>query len=109
MTRTGRRATRGTPQEQLLRSLRARLLGGFVVVATLAVAAFGAVLVSWDARLASARLDIELRGAASRAALLGRSIGDEIDALLGRDWDDELEVFRHAGEGAPVRWLHKVV
>lgn len=50
-----------------------------------------------------------LRGTASRAALLGRSIGDEIDALLGRDWDDELEVFRHAGEGAPVRWLHKVV
>jgi len=25
--------------------------------------------------------------------------------LLGRPWDDELEVFRHAGAGSPVRWL----
>ena len=74
MTRTGRRATRGTPQEQLLRSLRARMLGGFVVVATLPVAAFGAVLVSWDAWLASARLDSELRGAASRPAALVLSL-----------------------------------
>ena len=24
-------------------------------------------------------------------------------------WDDELEPFRYAGEGAPVRWLHQVV
>ena len=33
----------------------------------------------------------------------------EIDQLLGKPWDDELETFRHAGEGAPVRWLHQVV
>ena len=33
----------------------------------------------------------------------------EIDKLLGKPWDDELETFRHAGEGAPVRWLHQVV
>jgi Protein of unknown function (DUF3145) len=31
-----------------------------------------------------------------------------IEELLGTDWDDELEVFRYAGDGAPVRWLHKV-
>lgn len=31
-----------------------------------------------------------------------------IEELLGSDWDDELEVFRYAGDGAPVRWLHKV-
>ncbi|HSO70805.1 MAG TPA: DUF3145 family protein, partial [Arachnia sp.] len=24
-------------------------------------------------------------------------------------WDEELDVFRHAGEDAPVRWLHQVV
>ena len=24
-------------------------------------------------------------------------------------WDDELEPFRYAGDGAPVRWLHQVV
>ncbi len=50
-----------------------------------------------------------LRGLVSRAALLGTTVAEEIDALLGGAWDDELEVFRHAGEGAPVRWLHQVV
>lgn len=29
--------------------------------------------------------------------------------LLGTPWDEELEIFRQAGEGAPVRWLHQVV
>ena len=31
---------------------------------------------------------------------------DEIARLLGQPWDDELEPFRCAGDGAPVRWLH---
>ncbi len=31
-----------------------------------------------------------------------------LEELLGLDWDRELEPFRYAGEGAPVRWLHKV-
>lgn len=31
-----------------------------------------------------------------------------IDAALGAPWDDELELFRHAGDGDPVRWLHAV-
>lgn len=31
-----------------------------------------------------------------------------VDALLGGPWDRELEPFRYAGDGAPVRWLHKV-
>jgi hypothetical protein len=30
----------------------------------------------------------------------------EVDRLLGKPWDDELEPFRRAGDGAPVRWLH---
>ena len=38
----------------------------------------------------------------------GEAFGDMVDELLGRDWDAELDPFRHAGEGAPVRWLHKV-
>ena len=33
----------------------------------------------------------------------------EMHALLGKSWDDELETFRYAGDGAPVRWLHQVV
>jgi len=33
----------------------------------------------------------------------------ELQALLGKSWDDELETFRYAGDGAPVRWLHQVV
>lgn len=32
-----------------------------------------------------------------------------LDGLLGKPWDDELEYFRQATEGAPVRWLHQVV
>jgi hypothetical protein len=44
------------------------------------------------------------------AAALGRTdIVDALDELLGRAWDAELEPFRYAGDGAPVRWLHKVV
>ena len=31
-----------------------------------------------------------------------------IDRLLGGPWDAELDSFRHAGDGAPVRWLHQV-
>ena len=50
-----------------------------------------------------------LKAAVVRAALDGSSLELEIDKLLGRAWDDELEPFRHAGDGAPVRWLHQVV
>ena len=38
----------------------------------------------------------------------GGDLAEEIDKLLGKPWDDELETFRWAGEGAPVRWLHQV-
>jgi len=30
----------------------------------------------------------------------------ELDKLLGASWDNELEPFRRAGDGAPVRWLN---
>lgn len=36
-----------------------------------------------------------------------RVIG-ELALALGEAWDEELEPFRHAAEGAPVRWLHRV-
>ena len=39
----------------------------------------------------------------------GRGPLDSIRRLLGEPWDDELEPFRYAGDGAPVRWLHQVV
>jgi len=31
-----------------------------------------------------------------------------LDRLLGAVWDDELEAYRQAGDGAPVTWLHQV-
>lgn len=34
------------------------------------------------------------------------SLRKKLDELLGRPWDEELEPFRYAGDGAPVRWLH---
>lgn len=32
----------------------------------------------------------------------------ELSLALGEAWDEELEPFRHAAEGAPVRWLSSV-
>ena len=31
---------------------------------------------------------------------------EEVERLLGRPWDDELEPFRYAGDGNFVRWLN---
>ncbi|MBB1256677.1 DUF3145 domain-containing protein [Streptomyces alkaliterrae] len=50
-----------------------------------------------------------LRAALARAEAEGAVLADELHKLLGKPWDDELEAFRYAGEGAPVRWLHQVV
>ena len=50
-----------------------------------------------------------LKAAVVKAALGDTTVLTEIDKLLGKPWDDELETFRHAGDGAPVRWLHQVV
>jgi hypothetical protein len=36
------------------------------------------------------------------------AMAEMLDELLGVEWDLELEPFRYAGDGAPVRWLHKV-
>jgi hypothetical protein len=41
-----------------------------------------------------------------RHPALGGSLEEELALLLGQPWDDELEPFRHAAAGAPVRWLH---
>ncbi len=49
------------------------------------------------------RVRAALEGAADEAALR-----DLLDVALGQAWDDELEPFRYAGAGAPVRWLHRV-
>jgi hypothetical protein len=46
----------------------------------------------------------ELHG--PRHPALGGSLEAELSLLLGQPWDDELEPFRRAGEGAPVRWLN---
>ena len=50
-----------------------------------------------------------LRAAVERAAAGASALEDEVRGLLGAAWDEELEPFRHAGEGAAVRWLHQVV
>jgi Protein of unknown function (DUF3145) len=36
----------------------------------------------------------------------GSTLEEELSRLLGEPWDDELEPFRCAADGAPVRWLH---
>ncbi len=65
----------------------------------------------WRART-SANGDIvvgedQLRTLAATAR--GReAFAHQLDQLLGAAWDDELEPFRRAGDGAPVTWLHRV-
>jgi hypothetical protein len=34
------------------------------------------------------------------------SLEDALGRLLGTAWDNELEPFRRAADGAPVRWLN---
>src|SRR5256885_5086210 len=65
---------------------------------TAVTGANGDIMVSED-RLRSVMLLVS-RGAA------GRSLEDEIGRLLGTAWDNELEPFRRAADGAPVRWLN---
>jgi hypothetical protein len=36
------------------------------------------------------------------------AIAHQVDKLLGAAWDDALEPYRRAGDGAPVTWLHRV-
>lgn len=43
---------------------------------------------------------------APRHPALGGSLEAELSLLLGEPWDAELEPFRYASAGAPVRWLH---
>lgn len=50
-----------------------------------------------------------LKAAVVKAAMGEATLEIEIGRLLGKPWDDHLETFRHAGDGAPVRWLHQVV
>jgi hypothetical protein len=49
-----------------------------------------------------------IRAAMETGLLDPECLVGELDLALGRAWDDELEPFRHAGDGAPVRWLHRV-
>lgn len=50
-----------------------------------------------------------LKAALARDALGRRGLHLGVADLLGVAWDNELEVFRQAGDGADVRWLHQVV
>lgn len=50
-----------------------------------------------------------LRSAVAASAGNANTLTAELDRLLGTQWDEELEVFRYAGAGTPVRWLHQVV
>ena len=64
---------------------------------TAATGANGDIMVS-ENRLRSVMLLAERGGATA-------SLEDELGRLLGTAWDNELEPFRRAADGAPVRWL----
>ncbi|REE95423.1 DUF3145 domain-containing protein [Thermomonospora umbrina] len=50
-----------------------------------------------------------LRTAMANVTVGKATLEHEMDRLLGTPWDNELEPFRRAGDGAPVRWLHAAV
>jgi uncharacterized protein DUF3145 len=65
----------------------------------------------WHART-SANGDIvvgedQLRALAATARSR-ETFAHQLDELLGAAWDDALEPFRRAADGAPVTWLHHV-
>lgn len=47
--------------------------------------------------------------AAIESATNYEELREGLDLALGQAWDDELESFRHAGAGAPVRYLNSKV
>lgn len=51
----------------------------------------------------------QLRGAMLSARGDAEALQEELEALLGSAWDEELNVFRQAGEvRESLRWLHEV-
>ena len=65
---------------------------------TAVTGANGDIMIS-ENRLRSVMLMAERGGATA-------SLEDELGRLLGTAWDNELEPFRRAADGAPVRWLN---
>jgi len=64
----------------------------------------------WRGR-ASANGDIVVGEDRLRTLLVGVpavQVPGRVRELLGSDWDEALEPFRLAGDGAPVTWLHQV-
>ncbi|MDF1480228.1 DUF3145 domain-containing protein [Leifsonia sp. H3M29-4] len=49
-----------------------------------------------------------LRYAMEVAGANATELHRELRLALGQAWDDELDVFRHAGQDSAVVWLHKV-
>jgi hypothetical protein len=47
-----------------------------------------------------------LRAALALGAAGASALEAELQRLLGAPWDNELEPFRRASDGAPVRWLN---
>jgi hypothetical protein len=71
-----------------------------------AVTAANGDIVIPESRLRAAMTVAAAAASGGSLAAPGGSLEDELARLLGEPWDDELESFRCAAEGAPVRWLH---
>ena len=84
----------GSPGSDGVRHCYTPDLGLFTAV----TGANGDIMIS-ENRLRSVMLMAERGGATA-------SLEDELGRLLGTAWDHELEPFRRAADGAPVRWLN---
>jgi hypothetical protein len=76
-------------------------LGTFTAV----TGANGDIMVPEDRLRAVMKLASAASGG-SQASRHSASVEDALGKLLGTAWDNELEPFRRAADGAPVRWLN---
>ncbi|MFC0674229.1 DUF3145 domain-containing protein [Brachybacterium hainanense] len=49
-----------------------------------------------------------VRACIERSGGDARALVQELGIALGEPWDEDLEIYRHAGEGVPMRWLTRV-
>lgn len=50
----------------------------------------------------------QVRGCLERAGNNPVAISRELGIAMGEPWDEELELYRYAAEGEPMRWLYRV-
>mgnify|MGYP001824751486 CR=1 FL=1 len=99
-------------KERYIASVRKEILGHFKKDNVIYHGLAGHFFVKGISHVIKVRIiaDMEdrVRAALANSVRTGSSLRSELEDLLGTAWDAELEPFRYAGDGAPIRYLHRV-